>query len=97
MCLKISQKVYMIYAIWSKQLSNSQERAHLSLNLSHYGAMKVGDISNHTNQKIEDKVIKGNILKFYEVNQQHGFTKHLDTKHSIIITFVAPVADFRIE
>ena len=86
----------MIYAIWSKQLSNSQERAHLRLNLSHYGAMKVGNISNHTNQKIEDRVIKGNILNFYQVNLQQDFTKHLDTKNSILITFVAPVADFRI-
>ena len=59
--------------------------------------MKVGDISNHINEKIEDKVIKGNILKFYEVNRQHGFTKHLDTIHSNTITFMAPVADFRIE
>ena len=59
--------------------------------------MKVGDIWNHINQNVENKVIKGNILKFYEVNQRYDFTKHLDTKHYIIITFVAPFADSRIE
>ena len=59
--------------------------------------MKVGDIWNHINQYFGNKVIKGNILKIYEVNQRYNFTKHLHTKRYTIITFIATVADTLIE